>query len=784
MRRNSITTRRFIIVLCAIAMLGLLTAVACNESEDAPADGDVDGDAPALNIDPIDYVDPFIATGGEGFNIGSGLPGATRPFGMVKLSPDTQDSHGATDFYHCSGYYYPDDHIAGFSHLHLYGTGATDYGNLLFMPMVEINDDRTEPKNYRDTFKKENEDATAGYYTVTLDSGVQAELTATERCGVHRYTFPQNSDAFVLIDLSWMVAKGTVKDSELTIDAGANEVYGWHHAGGSLSNRVGGVKLYFVATFDAAMDEYGTWDEGQSLQAGSAQCSGEECGAYLKFLTDSVTVKVGISFVDLDGARNNLETETGDHDFDTLHQQAEDAWRDELDVLKLKAIGTHLQDEAKERELVLFYTALYHAMMMPDIFSDVDGRYLGFDDEIHTAENFTYYTDFSLWDTFRTEHPLLTLIKVDRQKDMVTSMIKMMEQGGYAPKWPIANGYSNCMIGTHADVMLADSFLKDIPMDDPEAVFEGLLQTATGPASGDSGFSGRGGIESYLDLGYVSGDVTGHSASRTMEFSYDDYALYMMAKALGRPEADMLLAQSKSYKNLWHPEERFFIGRDDNGDFLREGEDFDPTSWYDFYTEAGAYQYLFHAPHDPEGMMELMGGRDAFLARLEELFQISYDWEVEFAGGAETLLPRMYYWHGNEPDIHTAAFFGAVDRPDLSCKWNRWIMRTFYHAEADGIPGNDDCGTLSSWYLLSSFGIFPMAGTQRYYLSCPMFEDIEIPIQDKTLRITAEGPLDDNAVPESILLNGEEVQKGWIEWDDIKTGGELHFIMRSATSGE
>ena len=767
---------------------GLMFAVACNDSGDGDVDGDTDTDGDSeegLALDPIEYVNPFIATGGEGFNIGSGLPGATRPFGMVKLSPDTEDAHGATDFYHCSGYYYPDDRIVGFSHLHLYGTGATDYGNLLFMPMTEVSDDRTLPKNYRTTFKKENESASPGYYRVTMDNDITAELTATERCGIHRYTYPDNSDAYVLIDLSWMISGGSVDDSQLTIDAGANEVYGWHHAKGGLSGRIGGVKVYFVARFDAPIDQYGTWDATQSLQADQDTCTGAECGAYLKFKASTVNVQVGISFVDAAGARNNLETEVGDNDFDTLRQQAENAWRDELSVLKLNAVGSHLQDEAAmHQQLVLTYTALYHAMMMPDIFSDADGRYLGFDDEIHTAEGFTYYTDFSLWDTFRTEHPLLTLIKADRQKDMAQSLIKMMEQGGYAPRWPIANGYTGCMIGTHADVVLADSYLKDIPMENPEAVFEGLLQTAVGPTAEGSAFGGRRGIQSYLDLGYVADEASGGSASRTMEFAYDDYALYMMASRLGRSEADMLLEHSRNYKNLWNGQEKFFIARKENGDFVREGDDFDPTSWYDFYTEAAAYQYLFHAPHDPEGMMELMGGREAFLARLEELFRLSADWETEYAGGAEQLLPRMYYWHGNEPDIHTTAFFGAADRPDLSCKWNRWIMRNFYHNDPDGIPGNDDCGTLSSWYLLASFGFFPMAGTQRYYLSCPMFADMEIPIQGNTLHITAEGPLDDNAVPESILLNGTALERGWFEWDDIKNGGELHFVMRAAQSGE
>lgn len=751
--------------------------VADSTPSDLPADVmDTDVTTGPRVDDPLEFINPFLGSGGEGYLIGSGTPAATLPFGMVKLGPDTMDTGAAPFFYHCSGYWYPDKYIIGFSHLHVFGTGAPDYGVLLVNPQIGISDKQTEPLTYRHTFKKENEHAEVGLYEVLTDSGIKAQLSTTERVGLHRYTWPEAARKVVLFDLGHALQRCEVVDAEVTADPAKREITGWLKYCGALSCGHGGFKLFFVARFDQSVEKAGTFSAEHKL-LDDTYCVGKECGAYFDFGTGQgpVDLKVGASYVDLEGARQNLLTEADTLTLEQAVEQARQVWRPMLKTIQVDAGGT-------DDELTMFYTAIYHSFFMPDIVSDVDGRYRGMDTEVHDAGDRTYYSDFSIWDTYRTLHPLLTLLAPEHQADMVASLVRMYDDGGAYPRWPIADNESGCMIGTHADIVVSDSYIKDIPIDDPVHAFEGLLVTAKGPKPEGAVGAQRADIQGYLTNGYCRADVAGSSVSWTLEVAHDDYALSQFAKALGRAEDEQfLLKNSENYRNLYHPEIGFFLPKDGSGEWHDMGRPFDPTRWEDWFTEGGAWQYLWYVPHNPDGLAELMGGADKMIERLEGFFKLSKDYEDNI-DALKDIIPRPYYWHGNEPDMHTAYLFSALGRQDLASKWVRWIMRAHYKNAPQGIPGNDDCGTMSSWYVFSAMGFLPIPGTPYYYLAKPLFADATMRIQSKSLRVVAQGPLTDTAMPVETWFNGTKLEKSVLTWEQLKQGGELKFVLQEPTN--
>ncbi len=716
------------------------------------------------------YVNPFIATGGDGFYIGSGLPGATVPFGMIKLSPDTQGKLGTPHFYHCSGYYYPDEYIAGFSHMHLYGTGVPEYGTFLVLPRTELVLDNIREKYYRLGFDKANEIATPGFYSVVLENGVKVELTATEYVGFHRYTFPADAEnRCLLLDAAHVLPSAEAVDSHMKISQTDGSISGWLFVKGGYSGRFGGYKTYFYAKTDSEIKDVYTWDDSLAATESSDECSGAVCGGYICFGNDVqvVNLHVAISFVSEEGARKNLELEPIDK-FDDAQVAANDTWNTLLNRIKI--------DGATEEQKTIFYTALYHSMMMPTVLSDADGSYMGFDKQVHKANWGRYYSDFSLWDTFRTQHELLAIVYSEFQKEMVYSLLAMANEGGYFPKWPLATGYTNGMIGTHADIVVADSYLYGIEFPAEEA-FSKLLLTADGKPDPNSGASGRSGIDEYLNLGFVAADKTGASVSRTLEFAHDDYALCLFARALGKDsDAERLCSRAANWKNLYNKDLGFFMARNSDGEFL-DVEDFDPTHWYDYYTEADAWQYLFYVPQDVDGLAEEMGGKESFVNRLIDFFENSIA-EEESLDEVEKQLPRTYYWHGNEPDLHTAFMFSAMGRPDLSCKYSQWIANTNYKNAPNGLAGNDDAGTLSSWYIFASSGIYPFAGTNQFMLSCPFFESVSFELPNgRSLILKRIGELRSDGCIDHITLNGEDLDRFVLSWDDIKMGAEIDVYM-------
>ncbi|MBW1870921.1 MAG: GH92 family glycosyl hydrolase [Deltaproteobacteria bacterium] len=729
-----------------------------------------DTQQPIDEIVPFELVDPFIGTGGHYFGVGSGFAGASLPFGMAKPGPDTTTEHGASDFHHCSGYHADDEYINGFSQVHIHGTGAPEYGALLFMPIVQFGPEMILESNYRSIFSKEYEHGTPGYYSVILDaSGTQVELTATEHCAYHRYTYPPEiSSGTVIVDLSHAIAGCKVAEAAVFVEPMDSEISGWLIYQGSLTGRSGGVKLYFAARFNQVLDDWTLWSDGQ-LSVKSIEANGVDVGAAVAVNTQApVTVQIGLSYVDIAGARNNLSAELFGKDFDTIQEQAKEAWSRALERVMIEG--------GSEDQKTIFYTALYHAQLTPTIFTDADGRYTGFDLQVHQADGFTYYSDFSMWDTYRTVHSLFMLMAPDRQRDMVISLLKMHEHGGHLPKWPAGTGYTGCMIGTPADVVISESYLKGITNFNVESAFDAIKHNATtAQASG-----GRAGVARYMELGYVPADEVDGATSRTLEFTVADAAISAFAEALGHSQdAEDFANRSRNYRNVFDSETLFMRGKNVDGSWAEPTAEFDPLDWAaDYYTEGTAWQYLWLAPHDPQGLIELFGSPEAFVNKLEAFFSTPEPddpiWEF---------LPKLYYWQGNEPDLHTAYFFNAAGRPERTQFWARNILATRYGTGVDGLAGNDDCGTLSAWYIFSSAGFYPIAGLDFYYIGSPLFDRITFDLgNEKVFEITAKDVSEENLYIQSARLNGTTLEVPHFTHTIIKDGGTLELSMGSQPS--
>lgn len=715
----------------------------------------------------VDYVNPFIGTGGTGFGVGSSYPGAAAPFGMVKISPDTGSKERGLAFALCAGYAYSNTEIVGFSHIHVHGTGVPDYGNLLFMPVTgDITQERVQEKGYRSPFTHDNEEAKPGYYSVMLDRWkVKAELTATVRTAHHRYTYPTGTaKRQVLIRLDHALPSGDVSDAEFTIKSDT-ELEGWLHSKGGLSKRHDGFKLYFVIRSKTPF-KAGTWND-KKLFPEETQQKGAKIGAWLTFPQgkEPVELQTGISFVSIEGARKNLKAEQKGWDFDGTRKATRDEWEKQLSVVKV-AGGT-------EKQLRIFYTALYHVLQMPTILMDVDGSYRGLDEKVRKADGFVYYSDFSLWDTYRTQHPLLVLLYPKIQRDMVKSLLAMARDGGELPRWPIATGYSSTMVGASADIVIADTYIKGIKDFNVEEAYKAMKRQAMGPTPPGSLYGGRGHITEYMKHGFIPADKRSGSASVTMEYAYNDYAIAQLAKALGKTEDyEQFMKRSTYYKNIWDPKTKFFRGKNLDGTWQAG---FDPLKWTKDYVEGTAWQYLFFVPHDVEGLNKLFGGKEETLKKLTEFFEKA---EIE-QRQTDPVNLRSYYWHSNEPDLHAPSLFQLLGRGDLTQRWTRWAMKTQYKDAPDGIAGNDDAGTLSAWYVFNALGIYPIPSQDVYILSSPIFERAVVTLKDTSFEVRADNASDKAIYVDSVKLQDKPVTTGTITHTDlVKKGTLLHFKMK------
>jgi predicted alpha-1,2-mannosidase len=716
------------------------------------------------------FVNTFIGTGGfPSWVCGFNFPGATVPLGMVRLSPETMSFYNNTKDLSTAGYYYGDNKILGFSHTRLAGTGATDGGHFLFTPTTTPRKDIDFKLDYAHKFSHNDEVAFPGYYRVKLPKEkIEAELSATVRTGLHRYNFPEAGEKNILIHITNATANHKAQDGYIKILEKSNEIEGSVKTFGSFASRFGGIQVYFVARFNQAFSDHGIWD-GKILDETTTSKNSDHLKVVLGFRKGSITAKVGISHVSIDNARLNLETEVGLLDFDEILDRAKSEWEEKLGLIKIEG--------GLENEKKVFYSALYRSFQMPTRFNDVNGEYKGFDKKIHQATDFDYYTDLSLWDTFRTVHPLFNLIAKEEQRDMLVSLVEMAKQGGSLPRWPSGYGYSNSMLGSPADMVIAESYLKGIRNFDVDLAYNKMKAVALEPIPKDSSASGREEIKEYITYGYCPTEFGDEAVSKTLEYAWADHSISLLAKELNLPEDHLLFEEhSKFYKNLWNPETLYFQPRHKDGRFV---EKFKPlqltyTDWdkeyTKDYTEGSALQWRWAVPFDTEGLISLFKDKEYFISELDDFF-----------GKADpkkaTWTPGSYYWHGNEPDIHAAYLFNAAGRPDLTQKWVRWILDNKYDNSYVGIDGNDDAGTLSAWYIFSSLGFYPIAGTDIYQLGAPLFKSATLDTGGNQLIIKTENYAPDHIYVKKILLNNRALDRTWIKHEEIADGGQLTFIM-------
>ena len=750
-------------------MLPLALLLACSGPDtdtDTPVDASAD---PIEAYDPLPWVDPLIGTGGIGAGIGAVNPGPRWPHGMSHPGPDTRSStSGVASFYHSGGYYYPDDQIVGFSHTHAHGMGVPDLGSVLLMPRDGWSPAWTEDKTRAAPFSHDDEVAEAATYTVTLgDDGTLVEITPTPRGAVHRYTFVDGAEPVVVVDLAHSAGNDAdVPESELAVDLSTGTLTAYQLLMGNYSRRSGGLLTWVHATFEPAPVASGTWVDSESPDVGSTTASGPGVGAWLEFPsgTTEVTVRLALSYVDADGAAANHAAEVAGLSYDDAAEAAREAWRAELSGVRVRG-GT-------DAERTIFHTAHYHSSIWPGLHQDVDGRYRGMDREVHTSEQ-TYYSDFSLWDTFRTAHPWYILAHPDRAVDFAHSLTQMSVDGGSLPKWPLGHSYTGGMVGSPATQVLAGTWLKGLTEGwDVEAGYGAALAAASGPQDHDS----RGGIEGYLERGYVAFEDASGPASRTLEFAWCDASLARWAEGLGHTaDLPQLQEQAGSWANTWDAEQHFFAGRYADGSFLFEEH---PDWWSSAYVEGDAWQYLWYVPYDPEAMVELQhgGDLDAFLELYDRFWDEAYLEEDDFNADS-------WYWHGNEPDIHYPFLASLLGRPDHSADPARFVLASRYRATPDGLDGNEDGGTLSSWYLLAATGLYPVAGTDVYAIGSPIFDRVEIDRPEGTLVVRAPGVSDTARYVQEASLGGEALDRSVLTHAELVEAGEVVLHMGTSPSG-
>eukprot|EP01080_Neovahlkampfia_damariscottae_P006430 gene6430-10438_t len=711
--------------------------------------------------DPLQYVNSFIGTGGRGFGCGALNPGPQRPFGTMRIGPDTINALNVfVPWEHFGGYHYNDTYIRCFSHTHLVGAGIVDYGNIGVMPIsTKLTSNLLHDYNFKSKFTHDKESAKPHFYNVNLNTwDIDVELTSTQFVGLHRHTFKKtNSPKTVLFYVSHaLTEKNGCKDSEVIITN--NEIFGFMLNHGSFTSRVDGVKIYYYAKFKRDYKSFGVW-ENDKILPNQRRMKGTNIGAYFEFEEDNAEFHVSISFQSIEQAKKNYEREVGSKSFDEIKKESENIWKKELSAIVVET--KNIDDKVK------FYSALYHSLTSPTQFSE-GGNYLGFDRKIHPIDKGSdaYYTEFSIWDTFRTQAPLLSLLKPTVQRDIVRSMLNMYDQGGYLPRWPIAHGYTNGMIGQHANIIIADAFFKGIKDFNITKAYEGMRKGSTQ----EQRHAGRSGLESYNTKGYIPTQINNRGTSLTVEYAYDDWAISNIARVLGKKEDEQLFKKkSMNYKNHYSPRFKYFCPRNQDGSFDCPTMTENVFDWR--YIEGDAWHWRFFAPHDSQGLINLFG-KEYFIKELDRMFTLAKNY-INY-----NILPNPYYWAGNEHDLGYVWYFNDADRPDLAQKHSRWILDNKYTIYSSGLDGNDDYGTLSSWFVFSSMGFFPLPGSSQYYLGSPLFDQVTLKHIKGTLKIVAYNNSNENIFVEKIHLNGVPISK-YVSHDQLTNGNVvLEFWMK------
>lgn len=702
------------------------------------------------------YVNEFIGTGGTPWTCGMLSPAATVPFGCVRLGPDTCAVGGTYLFKtNTSGYYYEHRHIYGFSYSRLSGTGIRDYGMFRVTPFAGVSDTKPESLAYSHT----NEVATPGYYALYLPTeAVLAEMTVTSHTGYQRYTFDTSKDAKLYIDAASTLSDYTTENAKISVDTENSVITAEVTLKGEFSDRYNGLKVYYYGEYDTPIKSY-SYDGESGLLLNFGDVKGK-----------AVILRAGISFVSTANAKGNLIAEAGNMSFDDIANLADTTWNTELSKIKIDA-------DADTKEI--FYTALYHTMIMPTDFTDYNGEYVGFDKQVHSADGYTYRTDMSLWDTARNANALYCLIEKDVQNDCIQSLLNMAEQGGVLPRWPMGEGYTGSMLGNPANLVLTESLLKGFDFDTEKA-----LEYMCKSSEGFNYTEYREYGDLYEQYGYVPDDLVrdkyrGLSVSRTIEYSWADYAISQFAAATGNTEiAEEYAEKAQRYKNVWNSETKYFQARNSDGSWgvLKP----EMTAFYDeilgfdyskAYCEGSARQWRWGAYFDIDGMIELFGSKEYFVSELEDFME-------DASLNRADINPGAGYWIGNQHDIHTAYLFVDADRPDLTQKWVRWTLKNRFSTDVDGLDGNDDGGTLSSWYIFSSMGFYPIAGTDEYWIGSPCVNNAVIDLGNgKNLTVKVNNQGENNIYVESVTLNGKPLDSYRICHADIADGGELVFNM-------
>lgn len=692
----------------------------------------------------ISYVNPFIGTGGHGHT----YPGATMPFGMMQLSPDTR----LDGWDGCSGYHYSDNKIYGFSHTHLSGTGVSDYGDILLMPTNKqvFNNGADGKEGYKSKFTHKKEVAEPGFYKVHLDdTNIDVELTVSKRSGVHKYSFPSAENQFVILDL---VHRDKVLDAKINRISNT-ELSGYRFSEAWATDQ----RLFF--NIKTSHKFTGVLQSPTKIGDKGAQ------KIALNFINpnnEPIIIKIGISAVDIEGAKKNLEAEIGNQTFEQVKKTAQDFWEKQLEKIVIEDPNIDYKTN--------FYTSMYHVALAPNLYQDVDERYRGMDNKIHKSVGFDYYTVFSLWDTYRAAHPLYTIIEQEKTNDFINTFLAKFDEGGIMPIWDLAANYTGCMIGYHAVPVIADAYLKGIRDYDVEKALKAMKHSAT---------RDKLGLDSYKKFGFIPVEKESESVSKTLEYAYDDWSIAQMAKELGKEEDyKIYLERAQYYKNVFDPSSQFMRGRFRNTWFAP----FDPYEVNFNYTEANSWQYSFYVPQDITGFTKLLGGKENLEKQLDNLFSA----EDKTSGAHQVDITGLIgqYAHGNEPSHHMAYLYNFVNKPAKTQEKVRQILTELYTNTPDGISGNEDCGQMSAWYIFSSLGFYPVTpGSNQYIIGSPLFEKVTINLESgKSFMVEAKNQSAENKYIKSVKLNGENYEFSFINHKDIINGGNLVFEMTNTPS--
>ena len=691
------------------------------------------------------WVDPFIGTGGHGHT----YPGAVLPHGMVQLSPDTR----LDGWDGCGGYHYSDNYIYGFTHTHLSGTGCSDYGDILLMPMQ--GDPSPDNKIYGSAFSHANEKATPGYYSVKLDNNnILAELTTTTRVGFHRYTFTSGKKAAIILDLKH---RDEVLQNEINI-VDNTTITGLRRSKDWADNQY----VYFVIKFSKPFRKNILYLNDKET-SGAGNMSGKDP---LKeaFLFDvhpgeAIKMKVAISAVSIDGAKKNLEKELEGWDFEKVRKSAATAWNKELGKIEVNSDN--------RSQLRTFYTALYHTMVVPNINMDVDGQYRGRDDKIHHAAGFTNYSVFSLWDTYRAANPLYTIIDRQRTLDYIKTFLVQYQQGGRLPVWELSGCETDCMIGYHSVPVMVDAYMKGIKAFDTKLALEAMKKSATWNHLG---------LPALMDHGLLETDDEQESVSKTLEYAYDDWCIATFAKNLGDEQGyKTYIRRAQAYKNMLDVQTGFMRPRK-NGNWVAP---FDPREVNNNFTEANSWQYTFYAPQDITGYTELLGGRERLVRKLDSLFNESTQTTGRDQSDITGLIGQ--YAHGNEPSHHIIYLYNFTGKAYKTQERVHQVMNEMYHDAPDGLAGNEDCGQMSAWYVMSALGFYQVTpGTTDLVIGTPLFKQAIIHLENgQSFTIQAKNISNANFYIQSAELNGKPLKKSSLSYFDILKGGTNKYVMGS-----